>query len=160
MSEEITVHKLDHKGDEVIAYEGTPLERTASSVTIEARFRLDDVGVRGLQINRGDRFVERFFSDRWYNIFALYDAETDQLKGWYCNITRPARIEGSQVYADDLALDVIVFPDGRSLVTDEEEFASLDLSLAERRSALQAVTQIQAMVMRKQGVFSRIGQAG
>jgi protein associated with RNAse G/E len=160
MSEETTVHKLDHTGKEVISYRGILLESTSASMTIQARFQHEDVQVSGLHIQRGDRFVERFYTNRWYNIFAIYDSETDLLKGWYCNITRPARIEGDQVYADDLALDVIVFPDGRWLVTDEEEFAGLDLTLAERRSALQAVTEIQAMVVRKQGPFSEISERG
>jgi protein associated with RNAse G/E len=160
MSEEITIHKMDHKGEELLAYIGNLLERTPTSITIEARFRREDVDVGGLQIQRGDHFVERFYDDRWYNIFSVYDDGTDLLKGWYCNITRPARIEPAHVYADDLALDVIVFPDGRWLVMDEEEFADLDLNLSERRSALQAVTEIQAMVIRRQGVFSAIPASG
>lgn len=156
MSEEITIHKMDHNGEELLAYVGNLLERTPDSITIEARFQRDDVEAGGLQIQRGDRFVEHFYTDRWYNIFSVYDEGTDLLKGWYCNITRPARIEPAHVYADDLALDVIVFPDGRWLVTDEEEFADLDLNLSERQNALQAVTELQAMVMRRQGVFSTI----
>jgi protein associated with RNAse G/E len=134
------------------------MEQTPSSITVEARYQRRDVDVRGLEIQRGDRFVELFFADRWYNVFAIYTRDSDQLKGWYCNITRPARIEGAHVYADDLALDVIVFPDGRWLVTDEEEFATLDLPIEERRCALQAVTEIQAMVIREQGPFSLLSQ--
>lgn len=158
MRDKITVHKLDEHGEEMISYSGTLLRRTPSSITIKARFQHHDVSVRGLEIQHGDRFVERFYTDRWYNIFTIHDAASEEFKGWYCNITRPARFEGEHVYAEDLALDVIVFPDGRWLVTDEEEFAALDLEIEERRCALQAVTEIQAMVIREQGPFSALDQ--
>ncbi|OQY20658.1 MAG: hypothetical protein B6I35_10355 [Anaerolineaceae bacterium 4572_32.2] len=36
-----------------------------------------------------DRWTECFYTDRWYNVFEIHAAD-DSLKGWYCNITRPA----------------------------------------------------------------------
>ena len=57
------------------------------------------------------------------------------IKGWYCNITRPARFGPGRVTAEDLALDVFVYPDGRTLVLDEEEFADMKLPASGRREA-------------------------
>jgi predicted RNA-binding protein associated with RNAse of E/G family len=110
---------------------------------LEARFNRDDMDLGYVEFRRGDRFVEYFYADRWYNIFAIYDADDDHLKGWYCNVTRPAVFGDGEVHADDLALDVFVFPDGRTLVMDEEEYAALPLTLAERKEALAAVTELQ-----------------
>jgi protein associated with RNAse G/E len=91
---------------------------------------------------RGDRLVETFYSDRWYNVFAVYDRDDGALKGWYCNVTRPATITDTAVSSDDLALDVWVSPDGAVTVLDEEEFAALELSDADRAMALDAVQQL------------------
>ena len=47
--------------------------------------------------------METFYSDRWYNIFEIYDRDDDQFKGWYCNIGKPAMIEDDFVSYVDLA---------------------------------------------------------
>jgi hypothetical protein len=44
-----------------------------------------------------------------------------------------------------LALDLLVFPDGRQIVLDEDEFNALPLSEAERQSALAALAELQAL---------------
>ncbi|HEY74489.1 MAG TPA: DUF402 domain-containing protein, partial [Thermoflexia bacterium] len=75
------------------------------------------------------------------------------LKGWYCNITRPARITSDEVAAEDLALDLWVAPDGEMLVLDEDEFAALALPPAEHDAAQQALAELQAMVRRKAPPF-------
>ena len=43
----------------------------------------------------------------------------------------------------DLALDLIVFPDGRQLVLDKDEFTSLEIPEHIRRNALSALTDLQ-----------------
>ena len=63
----------------------------------------DRVGMMGLNSHR---FVEYFFADRWYNIFAIYDRDDGKIKGWYCNIGMPALIEDGLVSYVDLALDL------------------------------------------------------
>ena len=50
------------------------------------------------------------------------------LRGWYCNIGKPALLDGDCLSYVDLALDLLVFPDGRQFVLDEDEFLRLDLS--------------------------------
>jgi len=50
------------------------------------------------------------------------------LKGWYCNITRPAQIEGDVVTSEDLELDLFVSPDRKNLLRlDADEFAARGL---------------------------------
>jgi protein associated with RNAse G/E len=156
MNEAIVVHKLDEKGEEVWRYSGQLLEQTETSITLEARYDGEDKHYHGLMLRNSDRFVETFFSDRWYNVFAIHDVDSDMLKGWYCNVTRPATIEAGHVYADDLALDLIVLLDGTWKVLDEEQFADLELTLDERQHALNAITELQTMVVRRRDHFQSL----
>jgi hypothetical protein len=103
----------------------------------------------------GDRWTEHFYADRWYNIFEIR-AGDGRLKGWYCNVTRPARIDDDEVSAEDLALDLWVAPDGETLVLDEDEFAALSLSPSEREAAQNALAELQAMVAQRTIPFDRI----
>jgi hypothetical protein len=100
--------------------------------------------------------VEWFYSDRWHNIFQMHDADDDRLKGWYCNLTRPARLGPNDIYAEDLALDVMVYPDGNFRLLDEDEFAALEITASDRSHALNALEELKFMVRRRSGVFARI----
>jgi protein associated with RNAse G/E len=142
MTDTITVYKLDHHGRELWRYPARVLARDAHSIRLEGFFNRDDTPVGPAVFRRGDRLVETFYSDRWYNVFAVYDRDDGALKGWYCNITRPATITDEAVSGDDLALDVWVSPDGAATVLDEEEFAALELGEDERDAARQALGQI------------------
>ena len=105
---------------------------------------------------RGDVFVEWFYTNRWYNVFRVEDGQTSRLKGWYCNITRPAEIGNGYVSADDLALDVFVMPNGNIVLLDEEEFDALDLPSEERMAALRAVETIRQAAARREAPFHEI----
>ncbi len=94
-------------------------------------------------LKRGDRFVETYFSDRWYNIYEIYDRDTNECKAWYCNVARPAEIEYGKVTYVDLALDLLVFPDNRQLVLDEDEFAALNITAEEAQNARQGLRELQ-----------------
>lgn len=152
----ITVIKNDHTGKEVWRYEGTVLERTPTRIRLEARFNRDDLVLDYITFRRGDRFIEEFYSDRWYNIFEVHDAADDHLKGWYCNFTRPAQLGEDTVSADDLALDLFVAPDGTMLALDREEFESLPISDRERREVLKALAELQAQVSQRRPPFGQV----
>ncbi len=78
---DLTVYKLDEIGREVWQYPATLLERTRSMVKLEAPFNRDDMDLGYTTFARGDRFVEYFYSDRWYNLFAIYDRRHRQAQG-------------------------------------------------------------------------------
>lgn len=132
---DIVVYKLDHEGREVWHYPARVLGRDAHSVRLEAYFNRDDMDLGYTVFKRGDRFIETFYNDRWYNIFAVYDRDDGHLKGWYCNIARPAELGVDSVRCEDLALDVWVEADGTTTVLDEDEFAGLELAPSERLAA-------------------------
>ena len=108
-------------------YEGAELSRDENSITIEALFNRDDLPFQDIVLKRNDRFVETFFTDKWYNIFEIYDRDDGKLKGWYCNITKPAVVEDGSVSYVDLALDLWVSADGKRTVLDEDELEELGL---------------------------------
>jgi predicted RNA-binding protein associated with RNAse of E/G family len=154
----VTVRKLDLHGNETYRYEGRLLARTPTSVRLEAIFtRYDRLDLGYTVFERGDRFVETYYADRWYNVFEVHAAGTDALRGWYCNITRPARIEAGQVSAVDLALDVWVNPDGSTRMLDEDEFAALPLSAEDAAAARAALREVRALASRRAGPFAPAG---
>jgi len=140
----ITVIKCDHKGNEVWRYDGREIKRQENSMVIEAFFNRQDMVFHGLPMRKGDRFVETYFFDRWYNIFEIHDHHNDHLRGWYINIGYPAEIKGNTLSYRDLALDMLVFPDGSRLVLDEDEFEKLDLVPGIKEKALAALKDIQS----------------
>ncbi|KPL70713.1 hypothetical protein ADM99_13655 [Leptolinea tardivitalis] len=140
------VLKFNTDHQETWRYDGKVISRTPESVLLEAYFNRPDKLFHGILLREGDRFVEKYFNDRWYNIFEIHDCDTDVLKGWYCNVTYPAVFEDGVVSYVDLALDLLVYPDGRQLVLDEDEFAELKLNEVDTSRAWQALAELQRIM--------------
>ena len=145
----ITVSKLNPAGEETWRYTGHLLERGANFLTLEAYFDREDVEYHGLFLGKGDRFVEAYYTDRWYNIFEIHARQDDHVRGWYCNIGCPAEIYDDRLSYVDLALDLIVNPNGSQLVLDEDEFEDLDITPETRQQALLALKDLQQFFNRK-----------
>ena len=126
-------------------YEGVVVRREPNAVILEALFNRPDMPFMDIVLKQNDRFVETFYSDRWYNIFEIYDRDNGQVKGWYCNVGKPALIEEDVVSYVDLALDLWVSKDGKQTVLDEDEFAALDLNAELRGAALQGLEELKAL---------------
>jgi uncharacterized protein len=154
---QITIYKCDHLGAPVWHYTGTLIERDEAWMCIEARFGREDVATPYVTFRKGDRMVEWFYTDRWYNIFQIHDVDDDQIKGWYCNITRPAHITMDTISADDLALDVFITPKGDILLDDEDEFELLNLSIDDRAAVYAAVAALRQRVADRAAPFDVIG---
>lgn len=152
----ITVYKYNHAGEFVLQYDGEVIERGAAWVCLRAEFNREEADLGFVVFRRGDVFVEWFYSDRWYNVFQVYDGDSPRLKGWYCNITRPAEIADSEVRADDLELDVFVMPNGTILLLDEKEFSALDLPIEARIAALRAVEALRRCVSGREPPFDAV----
>ncbi len=142
----ITVIKRNIAGQETWRYSGHVLKRTNNAVILEALFNMDDTSFMGIVLKRGDRFVELYYFDHWYNIFQIHDRDDDTLKGWYCNISQPAVFESEdRLSFIDLALDLWVSPSGTQTVLDEDEFAALSLDEATKLKALSALDELKAI---------------
>ncbi len=144
MKTSITIIKRNPDGQEVLRYKGLLLQRSADCLTLEARFDHADVKVGQTILKRGDRFIEKYYKNRWYNILEIHDREDDSLKGWYCNIGKPAVWEAGNIFSyTDLALDLWVATDGTQSIMDEDEFTALDLDAETRSKALAALAELQ-----------------
>ncbi len=139
----ITVLKRNLEGEVTWQYTGQVVKRDASYIVLEAIFNRDDMPFMGVILKRGDRFVETFYADRWYNIFAIYDRDDGKFKGWYCNIGYPAVIGKDTVSYIDLALDLWVAVDGAQTVLDEDEFQGMPIDVMTRAQALAALEELQ-----------------
>ena len=97
-------------------------------------------------LKQNDRFVETFYTNRWYNIFEIHDRDDDSLKGWYCNVGYPAIWDAPDVISYvDLALDLWVTPVGVQTVLDEDEFGALELDELTRTRALNALAELRTI---------------
>jgi hypothetical protein len=142
--DQLTIIKLGLQREELWRYPATVINVFPNGILIEAFFnRSNDLPFHGVTFHPGDRFLEMYYTDRRYNIFEVYDRETLDLKCWYCNASRPAEIEPQILYYVDLALDLLVFPDGKQLLLDEVEFSLLEIPEQERKNTLQAILSLQ-----------------
>jgi uncharacterized protein len=135
--------KKNLAGEVTWQYEGVVLSRENNSITIEAFFNRDDLPFQDIVLKRNDRFVETFFTDKWYNIFEIYDRDDGKLKGWYCNVTKPAVIEDDAVSYVDLALDLWVSADGKQIVLDEDELEKMELDEELKQKAFDGLRELE-----------------
>ena len=90
----------------------------------------------------GDVFTEHYWRDRWYSIKEVR-TEAGVLKGWYCDVSRPVRVEVDELVSEDLDLDLWVSADGRTVLRlDEDEFAASGLAEADPHAVTQAMAAL------------------
>jgi uncharacterized protein len=152
----VTIEKRNHRGEFVLEYTGELVNQDAYSVCVQAVFERREANLGFVVFRQGDVFIEWFFADRWFNIFEVHDGDSETIKGWYCNITRPAVFETDRLWADDLELDIFVMPNGAIIMLDEDEFSQLELSTDERMATLRAIETLRAMVANRAVPFHRI----
>jgi uncharacterized protein len=145
----LTIIKLDYLGRETWRYKGELLEQGDNHLILKAYYDRQDEYVHELLLRTGDLFIETFFNDRWYNIFEIYDVSDSQLKGWYCNIGWPAKFQNDTISYRDLALDLLVLPDGSQTVLDVDEFEFLPLPQNVRQQAKAALENLQKYFNKK-----------
>ncbi|MEU9053759.1 DUF402 domain-containing protein [Streptomyces sp. NPDC048384] len=90
----------------------------------------------------GDVFTEYYWRDRWYAVKEVRDT-SGALKGWYCDITRPATLSGTELVVEDLDLDLWRSADGTDVRRlDEDEFAESGLAETDPEAAEAAVAAL------------------
>lgn len=111
-------------------------------------------------LHPGDLTMEFYWSNRWWNVTAGYRWDTGALTGYYCNVARPPRWHTGPepvVTYLDLDLDLIIFPDGRMQLDDEDEFvqyaAQYDYSPHTVERARRTVDEITARIERRAHPF-------
>lgn len=137
------VHKCNHRGERRITYEGDVVSRDQHRVIVRAPWTLPPLTLPYVTFYPGDIFIETHYADRWYNVHEVHQQAGD-IKGWYADIARPARISDDDIEYDDLALDMWMNRDGLMLTLDEDEFEATlrELTPVEIASAHGAVAAL------------------
>lgn len=147
----ISVRKRNELGEVVWEYSGKLLEQGKDFIRLEALFNRNDTPFQGVVLKHNDRFVETFFTNRWYNIFRIHDRDDGSVKGWYCNVGKPAIWDGPNAISYvDLALDLWVTPSGDQIVLDVDEFEALKLDEATRARAWAALGELKTFFEQNQ----------
>lgn len=124
--ETFRVVKVSPEGEAVTEYPATVAISHCGDewVCVEARWTFRSLNIDGLIFEPGDRLLEWFSRDHWYNVFAIYSPE-GEYRGCYANVTYPTRYDPvtspPTLAWHDLYLDVIALPDGSYVIRDEDE---------------------------------------
>ena len=155
---QVTVIKLSPQREEKIRYTGHIVEHLTHRVVLQASWTLPMRDLGYTRFEPQDQFREYYYTDRWFNIFAISSA-IGMHKGWYCNITEPAQLDRDYIQQVDLLLDVWVNPAGKPLLLDEDEFAiatATTLSQRQHLGARQGLQMLLQMLETRQEVFSSL----
>ena len=136
----LTVVKLRPDGAEAARYPGEVITLVREEwVVVQARWALAAIDLDGLTLAPEDELQEWFSPLHPFNAFAVLTPQK-LLKGWYANVTHPARLEVDgeppSLNWHDLYVDLVGFPDGRYVVRDDDELH--DSGLAQSDPALHA----------------------
>ncbi|TDT36597.1 uncharacterized protein DUF402 [Streptomyces sp. BK208] len=126
-----------------IRYAATLLHDDGTRLAVRAPWAGDGVRDFGfVRFEAGDVFTEYFWRDRWYAVKEVRTA-AGVLKGWYCDITRPAVLTGTELVVEDLDLDLWRSADGTDVRRlDEDEFAQSGLAGRDPEAAAAAVAAL------------------
>ncbi|MET9776692.1 DUF402 domain-containing protein [Streptomyces sp. NPDC006367] len=126
-----------------IRYTGTLLHDDGTRVAVRAPWAGDGVRDFGfVRFEPGDVFTEYYWRDRWYAVKEVRTA-AGALRGWYCDVTRPAVLTGTELVVEDLDLDLWRSADGTDVRRlDEDEFAGSGLAERDPEAAGAAVAAL------------------
>ncbi|MGW3938267.1 DUF402 domain-containing protein [Streptomyces phaeochromogenes] len=132
-----------------IRYPAELLHDDGTHVTVRAAWA--GAGVRDFGFVRfepGDVFTEHYWRDRWYAVKEVRGPE-GVLKGWYCDITRPASVSEGELVVEDLDLDLWRSADGTAVLRlDEDEFAESGLEATDPQAAAAARSALDELELR------------
>jgi hypothetical protein len=145
MTSRLTV-TLVKAGRTKIRYPAALVTDTGDRISVRAPWAADGVRDFGfVRFEPGDVFVEHFWRSRWYAVKEVWGGD-GVLKGWYCDVTRPAAVGDGEIRVEDLDLDLWVAADGGSVLRlDEDEFAASGLAESDPVAAAEAVRALDAL---------------
>lgn len=111
------------RGPKVTVYEQELLHDDGRLIVTRAPFRPSAsllAQVPGLE-DREYRAIWFVIAGEWHDLGKVYTPD-GKLAGYYCDIIRPPRRTADGLEIEDLFLDLWIFPAGRHIVLDEEEF--------------------------------------
>ncbi|WP_121709420.1 DUF402 domain-containing protein [Streptomyces sp. E5N91] len=129
-----------------IRYPAMLLHDDGTRLAVRAPWAGDGVRDFGfVRFEAGDVFTEYYWRDRWYSVKEVRTA-AGVLKGWYCDITRPAVRTGTELVVEDLDLDLWRSAEGTDVRRlDEDEFAESGLADRDPEAAAAAVAALEEL---------------
>lgn len=126
-----------------ISYPAELLHDDGTRIAVRAPWAGDGVRDFGfVRFEPGDVFTEYYWRDRWYSVKEVRTS-AGTLKGWYCDIARPATLAGTELVVEDLDLDLWRSADGTDVRRlDEDEFAESGLARSDPQAASAAVAAL------------------
>lgn len=149
---------LVKSGRTKIGYPASLVSDDGVRLTVRAPWAAEGVRDFGfVRFEPGDVFTEHYWRDRWYAVKEVRAAD-ETLKGWYCDITRPAVVHDGAVVVEDLDLDLWVSADGDTVLRlDEDEFAESGLADRDPEAADRAVQALDELeLLAKLGKFTAL----
>ncbi|MCC3770169.1 DUF402 domain-containing protein [Streptomyces sp. UNOC14_S4] len=130
-----------------LRYPATVVRDDGTHLVVRAPWAAPDARDFGfVRFEAGDVFTEHYWRDRWYAVKEVRSAD-GTLKGWYCDIARPAALDADggtvTVTVEDLDLDLWVSADGGTVLRlDEDEFEESGLEARDPEAASRARTAL------------------
>ena len=156
--QEITVNLLKPAKGTTITYRGELVSAESGHLLVHALWERPRIDLGYVVFEPGDHFYEHYYTRRWYNICEVRDA-AGALKGWYCNVTRPAELDSATLLSEDLELDLFVPPDRRDILRlDLDEFEARGLAASDppaHAAALAALDELERMARAGEPPFDR-----
>lgn len=135
---EVTVRLVKDPRPEV-RYPAVVAHDDGTHVTVTAPWAGEAARDAGyVTFEQGDVWTEHYWRDRWYSVKEIRDSR-GLLKGWYCDVTRPSRVEPDGLVVTDLDLDLWVSADRSTVLRlDEDEFLGSGLEARDPAAARRA----------------------
>ncbi|MFF3348730.1 DUF402 domain-containing protein [Streptomyces sp. NPDC002779] len=133
-------------GRQKIRYPAELLQDDGTRIVVRADFagtKVRDFGF--VRFEPGDVFTEYYWRDRWYAVMEVRGPH-GTLKGWYCDIARPATLVGTELTVEDLDLDLWRSADGTDVRRlDEDEFEESGLRESDPKAAAAALAALDTL---------------
>ncbi|GAA2053683.1 DUF402 domain-containing protein [Catenulispora yoronensis] len=133
-----------------VEYPATVLHDDGDHLAVRAPWFGDEPRDMGFAVfEPGDVWIEHFWRTRWFSIKEVQAAD-GTVKGWYCDVTRPATVlppadpaEAARLAVADLDLDLWLSGDHTSILRlDEDEFEASGLADREPDTAARALASL------------------
>ncbi|PZT74298.1 MULTISPECIES: DUF402 domain-containing protein [unclassified Streptomyces] len=139
-----------------LRYPAVRIADDGTRVTVRAPWAVPGVRDFGfVRFEPGDVFTEHYWRDAWFSVKEVRTG-TGELKGWYCDITRPAEVRDAELVVEDLDLDLWVSADRSAvLCLDEDEFAASGLAGRDpeaARAAVRALDELERLARSADGL--------
>ncbi len=104
-------------------------------------------------IKKGTISHEFYWADRWYNIFRFHESD-GSFRNYYCNINMPPTFNNGVLDYVDLDIDFVIWPDGRVIELDRDEYEEngekFAFSQELKDSVENAISELKALIDRKE----------